>query len=142
MGKGGFGVVFKAKKKIDDCEYAIKRIYLPQCEEAKEKMMREVKALAALDHPGIVRYFHAWWESPPQGWQMKTDTTQLLKDIPNTPAYALSHDWLLEVHSIFGDDEEESGNCCFPSEPETTLKIKSSTVIFANFAHWVIVYSF
>ena len=29
LGKGGFGVVFQAKNKIDDCHYAIKRIPLP-----------------------------------------------------------------------------------------------------------------
>lgn len=31
--------------------------------------MREVKALAKLEHSGIVRYFNAWLESPPPGWQ-------------------------------------------------------------------------
>lgn len=29
LGKGGFGVVFQARNKIDDCHYAIKRIPLP-----------------------------------------------------------------------------------------------------------------
>lgn len=29
LGKGGYGVVFEAKNKIDDCNYAIKRIALP-----------------------------------------------------------------------------------------------------------------
>lgn len=29
LGKGGYGVVFEAKNKIDDCNYAIKRIVLP-----------------------------------------------------------------------------------------------------------------
>lgn len=29
LGKGGFGVVFEARNKIDDCHYAIKRIQLP-----------------------------------------------------------------------------------------------------------------
>ena len=41
--------------------------------DAKEKVMREVKALAKLDHIGIVRYFHAWLESPPAGWQEERD---------------------------------------------------------------------
>ncbi|XP_047127931.1 eukaryotic translation initiation factor 2-alpha kinase 3 isoform X1 [Hydra vulgaris] len=98
LGKGGFGVVFKAKKKIDDCEYAIKRIYLPRCEEAQEKMTREVKALAALDHPGIVRYFHAWWETPPPGWQHATDQKLLLlNETDVTNSFALSNDWIVEI---------------------------------------------
>lgn len=29
LGKGGFGVVFQVKQKYDDCDYAIKRITLP-----------------------------------------------------------------------------------------------------------------
>lgn len=29
LGKGGFGVVYEAKKKIDDRNYAVKRISLP-----------------------------------------------------------------------------------------------------------------
>ena len=35
--------------------------------------MREVKALAKLEHPGIVRYFNAWLEAPPEKWQEKMD---------------------------------------------------------------------
>lgn len=29
LGKGGFGIVFEAKNKVDDCHYAVKRISLP-----------------------------------------------------------------------------------------------------------------
>ncbi|XP_062852125.1 eukaryotic translation initiation factor 2-alpha kinase 3 [Trichomycterus rosablanca] len=73
LGRGGFGVVFEARNKVDDCNYAIKRIRLPNREVAREKVMREVKALAKLEHPGIIRYFNAWQESPPQGWQEEMD---------------------------------------------------------------------
>lgn len=73
LGRGGFGVVFEAKNKVDDCNYAIKRIRLPNRELAREKVMREVKALAKLEHPGIVRYFNAWLEAPPEKWQEKMD---------------------------------------------------------------------
>ncbi|XP_075428098.1 eukaryotic translation initiation factor 2-alpha kinase 3 isoform X2 [Ascaphus truei] len=73
LGRGGFGVVFDARNKVDDCNYAIKRIRLPNRELAREKVMREVKALAKLEHPGIVRYFNAWLEAPPELWQEKMD---------------------------------------------------------------------
>ncbi|KAM3940408.1 eukaryotic translation initiation factor 2-alpha kinase 3 isoform 2-T2 [Leptodactylus fuscus] len=73
LGRGGFGVVFEARNKVDDCNYAIKRIRLPTRKLAREKVMREVKALAKLEHPGIVRYFNAWREEPPELWQEKMD---------------------------------------------------------------------
>ncbi|EDO48785.1 predicted protein [Nematostella vectensis] len=73
LGKGGFGLVFQARNKVDDCQYAIKRVRLPNCDEARAKVMREVKALAKLEHSGIVRYFNAWFEAPPVGWQEELD---------------------------------------------------------------------
>lgn len=36
--------------------------------------MREVRALAKLDHHAIVRYFHSWTEEPPLGWQHNKDS--------------------------------------------------------------------
>ncbi|XP_034272000.1 eukaryotic translation initiation factor 2-alpha kinase 3 isoform X2 [Pantherophis guttatus] len=73
LGRGGFGVVFEARNKVDDCNYAIKRIRLPNRELAREKVMREVKALAKLEHSSIVRYFNAWLETPPESWQERMD---------------------------------------------------------------------
>lgn len=54
-------------------------VFLSFRELAREKVMREVKALAKLEHPGIIRYFNAWQESPPEGWQEEMDQ-RLLKD--------------------------------------------------------------
>ncbi|KAJ1525913.1 hypothetical protein ONE63_009102 [Megalurothrips usitatus] len=73
LGKGGFGVVFEARKKFDDCHYAVKRISLTNKEESRERVLREVKALAKLDHNNIVRYFNSWLECPPPGWQEEQD---------------------------------------------------------------------
>ncbi|XP_075873524.1 eukaryotic translation initiation factor 2-alpha kinase 3, partial [Nelusetta ayraudi] len=89
LGRGGFGVVFEARNMVDDCHYAIKRIRLPNSELAREKVMREVKALAKLEHPGIIRYFNAWQETPPEGWQEEMDQ-RWLKDTSAT-------DWPLSL---------------------------------------------
>lgn len=84
LGKGGFGVVFEVKNKIDDCNYAIKRIILPKNKQSRERVMREVKTLANCEHHNIVRYFQAWVESPPPGWQEKEDQVWMDR-------YAMSH---------------------------------------------------
>ena len=73
LGAGGFGVVVESKNKLDENHYAVKRVRLPSHEEAKKKVMREVKCLAKLDQRNIVRYYSTWLEYPPHGWQEDTD---------------------------------------------------------------------
>lgn len=79
LGKGGFGIVFQAQNRVDESSYAIKRICLPHREAAREKVLREARALARLEHIGIVRYFQSWIEEPPPGWQEEND--QLLMGV-------------------------------------------------------------
>ena len=73
LGAGGFGVVVESKNKLDENHYAVKRVRLPVREEAKKRVMREVKCLAKLDHRNIVRYYSTWLEYPPVGWQEEID---------------------------------------------------------------------
>jgi translation initiation factor 2-alpha kinase 3 len=84
LGKGGFGVVFEAKNKLDDCNYAVKRIPLPKKKESRDRVMREVKTLANCEHKNIVRYFQAWIEQPPPGWQEEKDKELFAKDFLST----------------------------------------------------------
>lgn len=95
LGKGGFGVVFEVKNKLDDCNYAIKRIVLPKSKQSRDRVMREVKTLANCEHNNIVRYFQAWVESPPPGWQEKEDQVWLDR-------YALSHS--IDIDSPSADE--------------------------------------
>lgn len=84
LGKGGYGVVFEVKNKIDELRYAIKRITLPNRRESRDRVMREVKALASLDHPNIVRYYHSWFECPPVGWELTHDEPYINKSNVST----------------------------------------------------------
>jgi len=58
LGRGGFGVVFEAKNKLDENRYAIKRITLPNKESSRQRVLREARTLASCEHHNIVRYFH------------------------------------------------------------------------------------
>lgn len=68
LGKGGFGVVYHVQNRFDGLDYALKRIRLPNNKSAREKVMREVRALAQLDHPTIIRYYNSWVEKAPPDW--------------------------------------------------------------------------
>ena len=73
IGEGGFGSVFQCKNKLDGREYATKKIRIESFVDAYgvatkrlskklKRVLREVKVLALLDHPNIVRYYTAWLE--------------------------------------------------------------------------------
>ena len=68
LGKGGFGTVFRCKNALDGREYAIKKVRIDTSADSKhfshrlQRTLREVKSLALLDHPNIVRYYTAWLE--------------------------------------------------------------------------------
>ncbi|XP_040206720.1 interferon-induced, double-stranded RNA-activated protein kinase-like [Rana temporaria] len=62
LASGSFGRVFKARKILDDMDYAVKEIPVRP---KRKGHLDEVKALARLEHPNIVRYFNAWWADSP-----------------------------------------------------------------------------
>ncbi|KAF9930925.1 hypothetical protein BGZ67_005565 [Mortierella alpina] len=63
LGKGGFASVFKARNKLDGIEYAIKKIRLRGGAKVRyEKIFREIKFLARLDHTNVIRYYSSWLE--------------------------------------------------------------------------------
>ncbi|CAG9531655.1 unnamed protein product [Cercopithifilaria johnstoni] len=80
LGRGGYGVVFNCRNRLDDRSYAVKRIAVSNTISAIDHVKREARAMARLDHPGIIRYFHTWMEKPPSGWQQAKDK-EILRNI-------------------------------------------------------------
>jgi serine/threonine protein kinase/outer membrane protein assembly factor BamB len=70
LGKGGFGSVFECENMLDGRKYAIKKVNVQVFENDEDltndrlqRVLREVKILAQLDNPNIVRYYTAWLEA-------------------------------------------------------------------------------
>ncbi|VDN03853.1 unnamed protein product [Thelazia callipaeda] len=65
IGGGGFGSVYHVRSKIDNCDYAIKKVPVDvPTSETMMKVVNEVRLLASVQHKNIVRYFGAWVEMP------------------------------------------------------------------------------
>ncbi|EXJ94173.1 PEK protein kinase [Capronia coronata CBS 617.96] len=73
LGKGGFGRVYHTYNIFDKKEYAVKKIplsprlsrrYRESGHEELENVLREVQALAQLEHNNVVRYHATWIEEP------------------------------------------------------------------------------
>ncbi|GFY73249.1 eukaryotic translation initiation factor 2-alpha kinase 1 [Trichonephila inaurata madagascariensis] len=67
IGKGGFGIVCKARHKVDNMVYAVKKIiFTYQKDSDYNKVMREVKSFAGLSHMNVVGYNNAWVQTVEQ----------------------------------------------------------------------------
>jgi translation initiation factor 2-alpha kinase 4 len=66
LGKGGYGVVVKARNKVDGRVYAIKKIKQKSAS-ALTEVLSEVMLLSRLNHPCVVRYYTAWPEEDGPG---------------------------------------------------------------------------
>ncbi|KAK5631527.1 hypothetical protein RRF57_007241 [Xylaria bambusicola] len=65
LGRGGKGVVLLVRHEIDGCplgHFACKRVPVGDDHAWLEKVLVEVKLLAALSHPNLVSYRHVWLE--------------------------------------------------------------------------------
>lgn len=71
IGKGGYGKVFSVQHKLDGVRYAVKKVALSISSmrmtgrEGYSKLdclLQELRTLAKMDHPNIVRYFGGWLE--------------------------------------------------------------------------------
>lgn len=106
IGKGAFGSVYRVKQRLDEREYAVKKVRLDKdlTSADNQRIMREVKSFSILsDHPKIVRYYGTWEETE----MPEIDEQNLTVDSHSEVTWDASS-WL-------GDESEmTSANACEP----------------------------
>ncbi|RKF64023.1 eIF-2-alpha kinase GCN2 [Erysiphe neolycopersici] len=75
LGKGGFGEVVKARKRLDGQLYAIKKI-VQKSSTSLDEVLKEVRLLSQLSHPSVVRYYNTWTEEVSDGFETDEITTE------------------------------------------------------------------
>ena len=74
IGKGGFGLVMKARHIFDDKFWAIKVVKLNVSNKkdlSEHPVIKEVKTMIKLDHKNVVRYVTCWFQSSLDGLEDK-----------------------------------------------------------------------
>lgn len=125
LGKGGFGEVVKARKKLDGQIYAIKKISSGS-QGGLTEVLKEVRLLSQLSHPAVVRYFNTWLEevydvSEATDEEASTDAggTEFSRDTVSQGDFNIEFatsqgglDFISSSRGLdieFGDDDSDSG---------------------------------
>ena len=98
IGKGGFGIVFKATNKIDESQCAIKvmKINLDLKEENEDlKVTQEIKTMLKFKKKNIVRYKTCWFEFNQERIKKKRERAMSLEQ-RNTPTNNFKNNYLEE----------------------------------------------
>ncbi|XJO78886.1 hypothetical protein BDV3_003259 [Batrachochytrium dendrobatidis] len=81
LGRGAFGKVHRCRNRLDGREYAVKKIRLVDRNSKNiEKVLREVKLLARVADPHVVRYYSSWLEHVQVPNECSTDASDLSDD--------------------------------------------------------------
>ncbi|TKX19783.1 putative eukaryotic translation initiation factor 2-alpha kinase 1 [Elsinoe australis] len=110
LGKGGYGSVFQCNHRLDGRSYAVKKITLGPSVLARvqhrgegelNSILGELRIMARLEHPNIVRYFGGWVE-----WSKASDTGHPSpSEQPRLITYGSSVTATSEASSFHGHDQ-------------------------------------
>lgn len=126
LGKGGFGRVYHTYNIFDKKEYAVKKIplsprlsqrYRESGHQELENVLREVQALAQLEHNNVVRYHATWIEEPRR--------LPRASNPPGTPNVSVQGRRLLA-------EAEASGVTNLKPRPRMLMSDHSDGIVFGN----------
>lgn len=119
IGRGAFGSVYRAQHRVDTVIYAVKEIKFTfkntsDLNVTYERVLREVKSLAQLNHPNIVRYNQAWFEPGHQKDESKHErsNTNFEEEFSELDEIEESNDSSMDggEEGIFALDHKDSAN--------------------------------
>ncbi|KAI2601847.1 kinase-like protein [Hypoxylon sp. NC1633] len=131
LGKGGFGRVYQCFNPLDRKTYAVKKIQLSQKLakrfrdgrlEELQHILREVQALATLDHPNIVRYHATWFEEEEHPPPPDMDTDGSRNKISPSPHRRLLLDSSPFSQSADRSEPSMSGGIIFAEDTPSVLE--------------------
>ena len=93
LGKGAYGKVVMARNRLDGQFYAIKQIK-SKSTKTLENILREVSLLAKLNHPNIVRYYNAWYETEYDENAEEVSQRPIHRSIAQTGPISTGHDFM------------------------------------------------
>lgn len=136
LGRGGFGTVFRVANVLDGREYAVKKVSIrssdwnsPGTEAFSvelHRVLREVKFLALLDHPNIVRYYTAWLEM-----EEKEETPGATDETTNTLSRRFSSELLTSLdptNGLNGDNTNTTNTRSFFGKKQPSSSRSKATL--------------
>lgn len=112
LGKGGYGTVYQVKHKLDNVQYAVKVVPISAARMARIRMrgqqeiddlLLELRTLARLEHPNIVRYFAGWVE-----WSHARSVAYMSGLSSLYSSDAAPRDWLDEEDAVAGAEDSQA----------------------------------
>jgi translation initiation factor 2-alpha kinase 3 len=125
LGKGGYGTVYHVRHRLDSHAYAVKKVRIDSSAMAQvnsaqkqhelEEVLVELRTLAKLEHPNVVRYYSSWveWTTPSTNNRDNDafrETTDVSEDITDSTG-------LHRVITADTDSDHDSGNFITFAEP-------------------------
>ncbi|POW06187.1 hypothetical protein PSTT_09072 [Puccinia striiformis] len=126
LGKGGFGEVLKARNKLDNRFYAIKKISLPMDPREETKILREVTILSRMSHPHIVRYHACWIEATDVApSSANSEFSQVSSNIPHSQPQGVGR----HQYSHSDSDSERQSDDSESSDSSRSIDVGDNTTI-------------
>lgn len=106
LGQGGFGEVYKVKNKLDQNEYALKKIKMNTTNKLlNKKIKQEVRYLSGLCHENVVRYFSSWIEYEMIDKTDKIDEEEYTDEIDSS--FSKSEKISEEKDSVYDSEDDD-----------------------------------